>query len=265
MEEKHCEYCGETTGIVQCQCGKYFCNGKIMNAGICQLLYHMRVNSHFSISFDGVVLKCSQCEETNIYNLHYKYNSKNFLCSHCLKRQNNKITKQLYTKSIVNEGAVIIDNYEVGQSVSCVKQDLVDNIESQFPKEKTNKKVKDKYLTLKDYVQTYLYLSIVEKKEDRRVVEVELRQEKQNIKFEKQGTCTVVEINLYKAIGGLHVEDEVIISCGGLKGMISDTNSIEIKLFPSLIFKSSKCVFGGNITSSRGKTVTVQLDDFLFG
>ncbi|EDR28864.1 hypothetical protein, conserved [Entamoeba dispar SAW760] len=167
--------------------------------------------------------------------------------------------------SIVNEGAVIIDNYEVGQSVSCVKQDLVDNIESQFPKEKTNKKVKDKYLTLKDYVQTYLYLSIVEKKEDRRVVEVELRQEKQNIKFEKQGTCTVVEINLYKAIGGLHVEDEVIISCGGLKGMISDTNSIEIKLFPSLIFKSSKCVFGGNITSSRGKTVTVQLDDFLFG
>ncbi|EDR26702.1 hypothetical protein EDI_272190 [Entamoeba dispar SAW760] len=265
MEEKRCEYCGETTGIIQCQCGKYFCNGKIMNTGICQLLYHMRVNSHFSISFDGVVLKCSQCEETNIYNLHYKYNSKDFLCSHCLKRQNNKITKQLYTKSIVNEGAVIIDNYEVGQSVSCVKQDLVDSIESQFPKEKTNKRVRDEYQTLKDYVQTYLYLSKVEKKEERRVAEVELRQEEQNIKFFKHPTCTTAEINLYKAIGGLQLEDEVIISCGGLKNMINDTNSIEIKLFPSLFFKSSKCVFGGNITSISGKTVTVRLQDSLFG
>ncbi|GAB1227850.1 hypothetical protein ENUP19_0361G0020 [Entamoeba nuttalli] len=264
MEEKHCEYCGETTGIVQCQCGKYFCNGKIMNAGVCQLLHHMRVNSHFSVSFNGVILKYSKCEETNIYNLHYKYNSKDFLCSHCLKSQ-NKITKRLYNKNIVNEGAVIIDNYDVGQSVSCVKLDLVDNIEAQFPKEKTEKRVKNEYSTLDDYVQTYIYLSKIEKKEERNVVEVELRQEKQRIKFIKHPGFTTVEINLSKAIGGLQLEDEVIISCGGLKGMVNDTNSTETKLFPSLIFKSSKCVFGGNITSSRGKTVVVRLQDFLFG
>ncbi|GAB1220557.1 hypothetical protein ENUP19_0055G0001 [Entamoeba nuttalli] len=264
MEEKHCEYCGETTGIVQCQCGKYFCNGKIMNAGVCQLLHHMRVNSHFSVSFNGVILKCSKCEETNIYNLHYKYNSKDFLCSHCLKSQ-SKITKRLYNKNIVNEGAVIIDNYDVGQSVSCVKLDLVDNIEAQFPKEKTEKRVKNEYPTLDDYVQTYLYLSKIEKKEERDVVEVELRQEKQRIKFIKHPGFTTVEINLSKAIGGLQLEDEVIISCGGLKGMVNDTNSTETKLFPSLIFESSKCVFGGNITSSRGKTVVVRLQDLLFG
>ncbi|BFU23457.1 regulator of nonsense transcripts putative [Entamoeba histolytica] len=264
MEEKQCEYCGETTGIVQCQCGKHFCNGKIMNAGVCQLLHHMRVNSHFSVSFNGVILKCSKCEETNIYNLHYKYNSKDFLCSHCLKSQ-SKINKRLYSKNIVNEGAVIIDNYDVGQSVSCVKQDLVDKIEAQFPKEKTEKRVKNEYPTLDDYVQTYLYLSRIEKKEERSVVEVELRQEKQRIKFIKHPGFTTVEINLPKAIGGLQLEDEVIISCGGLKGMVNDTNSTETKLFPSLIFKSSKCVFGGNITSSRGKTVVVRLQDFLFG
>ncbi|GAB1224739.1 hypothetical protein ENUP19_0217G0005 [Entamoeba nuttalli] len=264
MEEKHCEYCGETTGIVQCQCGKYFCNGKIMNAGVCQLLHHMRVNSHFNVSFNGVIPKYSKCEETNIYNLHYKYNSKDFLCSHCLKSQ-NKITKRLYNKNIVNEGAVIIDNYDVGQSVSCVKLDLVDNIEAQFPKEKTEKRVKNEYSTLDDYVQTYIYLSKIEKKEERNVVEVELRQEKQRIKFIKHPGFTTVEINLSKAIGGLQLEDEVIISCGGLKGMVNDTNSTEIKLSPSLIFESSKCVFGGNITSSRGKTVVVRLQDLLFG
>ncbi|BFU24191.1 regulator of nonsense transcripts putative [Entamoeba histolytica] len=207
---------------------------------------------------------CEYRRKTNIYNLHYKYNSKDFLYSHYLKSQ-SKINKRLYSKNIVNEGAVIIDNYDVGKSVSCVKQDLVDNNEAQFPKEKTEKRVKNEYPTLDDYVQTYLYLSKIEKKEERNVVEVELRQEKQRIKFIKQPGFTTVEINLPKAIGGLQLEDIVIISCGGLKGMVNDTNSTEIKLFPSSIFKSSECVFGGNITSSRGKTVVVSLQDFLFG
>ena len=67
--------------MIQCQCGKYFCTGKITNTQNkdCQLFYHMKHNQHYSVFINNQQLRCSSCEETNIFNLKTHRNRTSFI------------------------------------------------------------------------------------------------------------------------------------------------------------------------------------------
>ena len=88
---KTCEYCKSKRGVIQCQCGRYFCNGTIENTQTCQLIQHMRLNKHFSILLNGKRLKCRSCEQTNIYHFKYSNSTEEVICVECLEKESDEI------------------------------------------------------------------------------------------------------------------------------------------------------------------------------
>ena len=128
-----CKYCNSRKGLIQCECGTYFCNGKIINNSKCQIIYHMIENDHFSVIIEGKQLKCKNCEETNIFNLRYKNNSKDFICCNCLTNENDKNKKE-YHKQIVEEYKFILSNYEIDHSNVTIDMKTIDEIERKIEK-----------------------------------------------------------------------------------------------------------------------------------
>ena len=260
-----CFYCQSTHGVVQCQCGKYFCNGKIENQNLCQIFHHMKENDHYSVKINGKQLKCISCEETNIYNLKVHQWKQEVKCNYCLEKC-SKQEKEEFVNNIYHEGKFMLKSFQLDQSHEKVSQQIVNIIENKISKPKTNLHVKKSYDTIKDYCRVYKQLNKLEQKEEATVLEMCFHKSSRGnqISYEEKNGKYSFTINLNKPIGGLTEDDSVIICCGGNLRMVTSEKVHGIKTQAEKLFQSSKCTIATKPINPKSKTLVLEVDDMYF-
>ena len=262
-QPKQCIYCKSTIGCIQCQCGQYFCNGTIENQNICQLFYHMRENEHYSIKIHGKPLQCCSCEETNIYNLRVHQSEKKVKCTFCLESSSKK-ERECYLESIYNEGKFTMKPFRIQQSQMKVTQKKINEIENKIPQKKKLLKIKGTYDSIDEYCSLFKQINEIESKEKVNVIEMEFHRNRQRISYSENGETRTFTLQLDRSIKGLTEDDDVIICCGGMRGMIHDSKSNQVRQHAKTLFQTSKCTMGAKVKNPQSKKLILEVDDSFF-
>ena len=180
-----CFYC-ETRAencLAKCEeCNHLFCNGLSEENSYSHIIYHLKKSGHRKISLfpHTIILKCNQCEISNIFDLFVKNNI--FYCSNHktdesikLLVENCRIINQILPVSTVNEDKERLKNCTFKQIK--FRENLISEIED----DSNLNKIKQKYSNVVDYFNTYRPLIKAELKlckilfETRKEIEIYLR------------------------------------------------------------------------------------------
>ena len=262
-KNKNCEYCQTRNELIQCQCGKYFCTGKITNTQNkdCQLFYHMKHNQHYSVFINNQQLKCSSCEETNIFNLKTHRNNREVKCHDCIDELPREQQEE-YSESIYSEGDCKLQTYGINQSQQSVDMKEVEEIEGKEETVNLTVKVQEQYVYVNEYFQVYNQLNIAEQQKTPEIVERSFRTKGKTKRisfFKKDGKINFV-MHLDEPIRGLLNNNTVYITAGGNAGIITKKNIDYFEDDLRNTFESCKCVMKGTVVNCETKRIIVEID-----
>ncbi|ELP85251.1 hypothetical protein EIN_084130, partial [Entamoeba invadens IP1] len=257
-----CEYCHETDGLVTCECGRHFCNGKVSNMSDCQILTHLKMKQHFSVSVGGKKLICKKCnEETNVFNLRYRTGENAFICQHCLE-QENEVTQTIYSNCVVQEGSFTTNNLDVGDSFRIISKDCINVIENQIDTSDDEVLIKDQYNDISEYCEIYQKVSGFEYDKPNELEECMYYTKEGIVTFEVMQNLLNIHLIQKKAIGGLVNGDTCILTCGGNKGLLNEYNLYNIQR--SSLYKETKGAFMCNVINISSKTIVLRFKNIIF-
>ena len=167
-----CAYChiDNKKILAKCNnCGFYFCNGFSQGILDTHIINHLKKSHHNSISRypHHLELKCAECHQKNIFDLNI-YEGK-ILCSQCLKSNEGNVYKIVYNNTAIHPTYVKgpSERQDIEKNLSCSAK-YIDLLQYEFQHfDEANKialkHVKQCYMSIYDYYETYKSLNFAEK------------------------------------------------------------------------------------------------------
>ncbi|ELP84665.1 hypothetical protein EIN_173300 [Entamoeba invadens IP1] len=243
-EEQKCTYCDQTCGIKCEDCGKYFCNGRILNHSFSQILFHLKCQHHKNVSLKGEIIKCSKCGDSNIFNL--KCNVlKEIFCHVCLRNDTvvPEIEKPAYEFSLVGETKLSQHYFGEDEEGSDVDKKEVRAIENVVYGDWDGTQIANYYKDTEEYQLTYDYLIEQEDEvDDKRNVIEDCYKSTETLFTNWQNTqplkrlkmfkmCNVqgvdkwyVQLKLWEKKTFIKKNMVVVFTFGGPAGLVNETN-----------------------------------------
>ncbi|ELP85330.1 hypothetical protein EIN_085720 [Entamoeba invadens IP1] len=259
-----CCYCHSVEGVLECaQCGKRICNGALSNSSKCQLLVHIIKRQHFSIKCNGLVLACTECGDTNVFNLFFETDTPIFYCIKCLKKKPDDFRKACQY-NLVNDGAIDLSNMQFPHSPGVCSLDEVYKEEGIQDEtfDLIGVHTTNRYNNTNIYAK--IYIKLLEFEEENKGWEDSTVQ-KSNIKFVPNDTGTKVYISKQLlCFINARPADMIILVGGGDKSPIKTETREEIEHNIKGYFPRADFVVFGHIKTIN-KTSVLELDPMLFG